>query len=231
VNTAGTAAVVRFNWPKYALVGVVVIAAVAAGPVVPPAAAAGVAATAALSVVSLAATWWVYDHRRVYDLIADSPPGGPWVAVHAGFDEATPRLARRLGRPAAVIALRHAGGASIDRAAHLRPAAGLPAEPGHLPLATGRAARVHLSFSAHEVRDPDATRALFAELARALRAGGRLVVTEHVVDPATVAVYGPGALHFRTRRHWLAVAAAAGLAPVAEDRLTPFVRRFTWERC
>jgi SAM-dependent methyltransferase len=232
--------VARFNWPKYAAAAglgaaaVYLVAGVGVAPLLAAGLVVGAGAGAVWTLTSVAATWWVYDHRRVYDLIAAPTPAqagpGPWVAVHAGFDDATPRLAARQGPPAAVIALRSDAGASIDRAARRFPAPGLPARPGALPLADGRAAAAYLSFAAHEVHGGPARAALFAGLARALRPGGRLVVTEHVLDPANLAVYGPGALHFRTRRTWLAGGAAAGLVLVDETRLSPFVRRFTWQR-
>ena len=38
--------------------------------------------------------------------------------------------------------------------------------------------------------------------------------------------YGPGGLHFLSRRTWLRTFAAAGLAVVGETSLTPWVRRF-----
>jgi hypothetical protein len=232
----GTARVVRFNWPKYALVAVLAITAggaVTAGAASPVVTGLAVVAMAGMvwSVVSLVVTWWVYDHRDIYGDAGGAAPEGPWVAVHAGFDDATPRLEDGPhGRPAAVLSLRTRGGASIDRAARIHPAPGLPARAGALPLADGRAARVHLTFAAHEVRDGDARTALFAGIARALRPGGDVVVTEHVLDTANLAAFGPGALHFRTRRTWLDLGAAAGLELVDESRLTPFVRRFTWRR-
>jgi hypothetical protein len=233
--THGVATVVRFNWPKYALAlalvpVAIVTALVGPGPRVTAAVTVVAALGAAWGLSSLVASWWVYDHADVYGRIAGDTPPGPWVAVHAGFDEATPRLAGDHSVPAAVVSLRTLAGASIDRAARLRPAPGTPARPAALPLAAGRAARLYLSFAAHEVRDPGERAALFAGAALALAPGGELVVTEHVIDAANLAVYGPGALHFRPRRTWLALGAGAGLHLVDEVRLTPFVRRFTWRR-
>jgi hypothetical protein len=234
----GTVKVMRFNWPKYALAAGTPVAAVAARLLgAAPAAILGLTivalAAAVWTVTSVAVTWWVYDHGDVYGVIADrstGAAGGPWVAVHAGFDDATARVAAVRGRPAAVLSLRSAAGASIDRAARAHPAPGVPVRAGRLPLAPGRTARLFLSFSAHEVRDRTDRAALFAAVAAALCPGGEVVMTEHVLDTANVAAYGPGALHFRTRRSWLRFAAAAGLDLVDERRLTPFVRSFTWRR-
>lgn len=238
----GTAQVVRFNWPKYVAAFVVLAAAVASTTVLdaPAVIAVPMVATAGLgafwTITSLAATWWAYDHHRVYErLSAGLSPVRRWASVHAGFDDATSQLAATIGHPpTAVIELQlhQSTSASLRRArAGQAAAAGaLGSRPEHLPVGDGALDTVFLTFAAHEVRDPGAQRALFAELRRALPAGGRLVVTEHLRDLANLAVYGPGAFHFQPARTWHRHAAEAGLVLVDDMPISPFVHRFTWQR-
>jgi SAM-dependent methyltransferase len=236
-TVTGTAVVVRFNWPKYAAVaGLLVAAGVAAmcgAPSLVAAALGGSGAFGALvTVSSLGATWWVYDHRKVYDVVpAGLGPVGRWASVHAGFDDATDRISAATGcLPVAVVELDTPARSSLRRARTVAPGSAVVAGPRALPLRSGALDTVFVTFAAHEVRDRGDQRALFIELRRVLAPGGRLVVTEHRRDLVNAAVYGPGALHFQRGGIWRARAAGAGLVPEHDDALTPFVHRVVWSR-
>jgi SAM-dependent methyltransferase len=234
----GTRQVVRFNWPKYGVVllaALGAIAAVVAGRSPLLIAVLLLVAVPGLvwSVTSLVATWWVYDHRDVYGAIAEGlGEVGEWANVHAGLDDGTPVLVAALAvQPAAVIELAVPPGPTLRRARDLQPStrpAGSAVD--RLPGADGSLDTVFVTFAAHEVRAVEDQRALFAELGRLLRPGGRLVLAEHVVDLPNLLVFGPAAFHFRAARVWRARAAEAGLVPVGVCRLTPFVRRLLWSR-
>jgi hypothetical protein len=171
-----TTKVIRFNWPKYLGAAAIAASALAAGAAGAPGWiryplwAAGVPG-AVWTLTSLAATWWVYEHRKVYErLTTDLPNVGNWSAVHAGFDDSVPVLRASIGRPPAAVAqIAIRPGASLRRARKLsqRPAAdGLPLTPGSLDS-------IFVTFAAHEVRGTGGQRALFTALQRALRPGGR----------------------------------------------------------
>lgn len=236
-RAAGTVKVVRFNWPKYLCVlAILAIAALASSagaprPVSSLLWAAGLLGLA-WTIASLAATWWVYDHRQVYEqLTTGLGEAGEWAVVHAGFDDSTPALRASIGHPPArVVELALRSGPSLRRARRLSQHHATGDSVGALPLDTASLDSVFVTFAAHEIRDLGAQRALFAELRRALRPSGRLVITEHPRDLANVAVYGPGALHFQPLATWNARAAEAGLSLDSDAAITPFVHRIVCRR-
>jgi SAM-dependent methyltransferase len=224
-----TAKVVRFNWPKYLLALALATAALVAGVAAAPAWIrcplwAACVPGACWTLTSLAATWWVYDHRKVYQrLTAGLPDAGDWAAVHAGFDDSTPALCAAIGRPPRTVAeIAIAPGPSLRRARGL--------SRDGFALRDSSLDSIFVTFAAHEVRDTARQRALFLALRQALKPGGRLIVTEHARDAANFAVYGPGALHFQPLATWYDRAAEAGLTVARRDRITPFVRRVVFQR-
>ena len=236
VSVAGTAKVVRFNWPKYAgalgLAGAAVLTSLIGAPA---ALRAMVWLPAALGCAwgasSLVATWWVYDHSNVYDHVAKGLGAvGEWATVHAGFDDATLALTACIGRPPAQVTEVAMHARSSLRRARGADAAGEPASSTGLRLHRDSLDTIFVTFAVHEVRGQQEQQALFEALRRALRAGGRLVVTEHLRDLANASVYGPGALHFQPAQVWRSRAAEAGFVAVSESNITPYVRRFTWTR-
>jgi SAM-dependent methyltransferase len=236
-SMTGTFKVVRFNWPQYLVAGVILAGALMSGmanlPLLLSDSLWGVCSLGLLwTVTSLAASWWVYDHSHVYgQLTSGLGDLGSWATVHAGFDDATATLRALLRRPpAAVVELAPRAGASLRRARR---------STGHLPsrsscstvaLATGSFDTIFVTFAAHEIRDLSAQRAMFAELYRALRCGGRLVITEHLRDLCNFAVYGPGTFHFQRAATWYRRSAEVGLLVESDLAITPFVHRMVWVR-
>jgi SAM-dependent methyltransferase len=234
---AGTVKVVRFNWPKYLAVLVILVTAAAASTARAPEIVSGPLWAIGIcggvwTATSLLATWWVYDHRRVYEHLATGlAEAGQWATVHAGFDDASRALGKSIGHPpVAEVEIMVQPGPSLRRARHLgrRPPTSHPVD--ELPLATTCLDSIFLTFAAHEIRDLDSQRGLFRELHRALRPGGRLVITEHARDLANFAVYGPGAFHFQPLATWVTRAAEAGLSPESDAAITPFVHRLVCRR-
>ncbi|MEV7213463.1 methyltransferase domain-containing protein [Kitasatospora cineracea] len=225
--------VVRYNWPLYAAGGLAAGAGLLLSRRLPRPAAglarAGAAAAAALLASSTAATWWVYDRSelRTFDWLAELLPAGPGehLVLSSGLDEASrPVAARWPQHPQTVVDLYDPvlmTEGSIRRARrHVPPAPGtLPGRHDRLPVATGSADTVLAVFAAHELRRTGDRHGLFAECARVLRPGGRLVLVEHLRDAANTAVYGPGAQHFFSRQDWLRAAAGAGLHLAAQRRI------------
>jgi SAM-dependent methyltransferase len=233
-----TVKVIRFNWPKYA--GALAIALAAAvstvlgGPSPVTAALWMVGVPGAVwAVSSVAATYWSYDRGNVYWRLADGLGDlGEWAAVHAGFDDSVPTLTSSIGRPpVAVATVAGPAGPSLRRARALTGQLARPPDhAGARSLAGLTADSIFVTFAAHEVRGLADQRALFGELRRALRPGGRLVITEHARDLANFAVYGPGAMHFQALATWFARAAEAGLSIESDTSITPFIHRLVCRR-
>ncbi|MFI5915811.1 class I SAM-dependent methyltransferase [Dactylosporangium sp. NPDC051541] len=229
-------AVIRYNWPKY----LIALLAVAAGLATPhPLVRTAAAGLAVWVAAGLAATWWVYDRSPLYrwTWATDLLPAPPerYVVLSTGLDEISATLAGRYPAGAATVVDLFdpaVSEASIRRArAHVPPASATVAgRPDRLPVPDASQDAVFAAFAAHEVRDSRQRQAVFAELARVLRPGGRLVLVEHCRDAANIAVYGPGAWHFYPRAEWLRLATGAGLARVRETTMTPLVRALVLAR-
>lgn len=241
----GVSRIVRFNWPLYvAGVGgaVVPVALAFSLPVAPGTRALlfGSAAAAAFWIVaSLIASWMVYDRSGLmtgeWIALAIGVAPRSWVAIHAGFDEITPALTGLFvgvhGRTLDIYDPARMTESSLARARNV--AVGARSEPANyarLPIASGSVDAVVLALSAHELRTHAARRTLFREVRRVLTPRGRVVVAEHLRDVANFAAFGPGVLHFHSRRSWLRCFEEAGLAVEREAAITPFVRTFVLAR-
>ena len=87
-----------------------------------------------------------------------------------------------------------------------------------------------LALSAHELRTHEGRCGLFAEVNRSLARDGRVVVAEHLRDVANFVAFGPGCLHFHSRRAWVRCFTSAGFSICDEFTITPFVRVFVLGR-
>jgi SAM-dependent methyltransferase len=242
----GLRQIVRFNWPFYAVATTVVIAA---GPVI-----ASLPVTIGIRALlysatglagfwiggSLAASWIVYDRSRLteWDWIRDALGFRPlaWLNIHAGLDESTPIVRRLLapsqGRVFDIFDPVDMTEPSIARARRLCrfPIDTEPVDFRCLPTPVGSVDAVFLLLSAHELRTDEARGALFAELHRVLRPAGRVIVAEHLRDCANFAAFGPGFLHFISRRTWTRAFARARFVIHTEFSITPFVHVFVLRR-
>jgi hypothetical protein len=241
----GVRQIVRFNWPFYALAVSVIAAAFlthrmdSSLPIRGLAfAAAGLASLWTMG--SLLASWTVYDRSPLMNGGWLSAALGlrprSWINIHAGLDETT-RFLQTLfpgahGRVFDIFEPAETMEPSIRRARRLGQAA-LASESvdfRHLPATDATTDAVMLLLSAHELRSDDTRCALLREVRRILTKRGRAIVAEHLRDAANFAAFGPGFLHFHSRRTWMRCFDRAGFAVHDEFSITPFVRVFVLEK-
>ncbi len=246
--TRGVRQIVRLNWPFYAAAIAVVVIAPLAIPRLPLQSWGRLPLYAATGLVamwlvaSLAASWIVYDRSRLmqWDWVLTALGFHPssWINLHAGLDESTPALRAifkeaggkvfdifdpvPMTEPSIVRAGVRAGKPEAERPERV--------DFRKLPVATGTVDAALLLLSAHELRTDEARTALFRELRRVLGPGGRVVVAEHLRDAANFFAFGPGFLHFHSRRTWTRCFARTRFDIHAEFPITPFVRVFVLRR-
>lgn len=189
---------------------------------------------------SLLVSWYVYDHAGVTRwqwLCSRIPaPLHRWANVHAGLDESTSELRRLFpGTEGSAIDIydpEEMSEPSIARARRIYPSAE-PFRRGKydaLPLPDKHCDAVFLLFSAHEVRAAAHRTLLLREAGRVLRKGGHVVLVEHLRDWNNFLAFGPGFLHFHSRRSWLRAIRDADLRTEQQARMTPFVECFVLRR-
>ena len=238
----GMLAIARFNWPMY--VAALSIALIAL---------AGLLASSALvaKVISALAlvgsAYFVFGSLGVSHLIYDRSDLYRWgwldrafqgakieraIFCHSGFDETSRELGARLGQTEWKI-LDHFDEtrmteASIRRARSLFPPTDgtLSAAYDHWPAADESADVVFALLAIHELRSDAERRGWFGEAHRCLARGGRVILVEHVRDIANFLAFGPGFLHFHSRRTWRRAWEPAGFLLADEFRVTPWVRVF-----
>jgi len=242
----GVRQIVRLNWPFYVVAACVVVgtelgaAGLRLNSGVRSALHGATALACAWMVASLAASWIVYDRSRLsrWEWIRETLACRPrtWLNVHSGFDESTPAVRRLFapstGRVFDIFDPVEMSEPSIIRARRLcRPA--VEAEPvdfHSLPAKDDSTDAAFLLLSAHELRSEAARASLFCELHRILTADGRVIVAEHLRDWANFAAFGPGFLHFFSRRTWIRSFARARFVIEREFSITPFIRVFVLRR-
>ena len=189
---------------------------------------------------SLLVSHYIYDRFPLYDLswLARSllQPPGRWVNIHAGLDEISNLLAALFpsaeGKVLDIYDPIEMTEPSIEQARRTTPASvqAIPADWRALPLPDNELDAVFLMFAAHELRRHEARVQLFRELARVLRDGGEVALVEHSRDWPNFLAFGPGFLHFFSKRAWRQAAEAAHLQVRTDFSLTPFVHVFIFRR-
>ncbi|RME77567.1 MAG: class I SAM-dependent methyltransferase [Chloroflexi bacterium] len=104
------------------------------------------------------------------------------------------------------------------------------AQPNRLPLPHQWVDAIFCDFSLHEITGQADRDALFAEFARILKPGGRLLVAEHGRDWRNFLAFGPGVLTFLPASVWEAHFKKAGLQVTHHERWRGLVHLWVVER-
>ena len=242
----GLLQIVRFNWPMY-VVGVLALVALTAILLMLPLPQIVAQALVVLSIpglfwmlMSLVASYWIYDRSRLcrWDWIAPLAPAfaRSLLNIHAGFDESSDALAELFPnaqlRVLDIFDEIEMSEPSIARARRYSPSRHVPegADFRKLNVDDNSADLVTLLLAAHEIREPKSRHAFFQELHRILASDGRIILAEHLRDLPNFLAFGPGFMHFHSRRTWRAALEASGLWVEKEFSITPFVRIFVIRR-
>lgn len=236
----GVLQIIRYNWSLYVLTFFAAMSCIAAGELVRSRAARAIAPLGVILIcwmaISLLASHYIYDRSKLYDFrwMLDRLPRQPntWMNIHCGLDQSShlllslfPNAERQIldifdpsemTEPSIARARRNNAAPTETFTANFRA----------LPASSGSCDAVFLIFAAHEIRKRSSRCEFFAEIARVLSARGTVVMIEHLRDLPNLAAFGPGFLHFQSRREWINLAASADLALVNEFSITPFVRVF-----
>jgi hypothetical protein len=236
----GMISVARFNWPFFAIAGVVLAVALAAlalapQPTVRMAAALAAAGCLWFFIGSLGVSHAVYDRSDLYRWAWLARALGGMrpesiILCHAGFDEVSPAL-EDVFPAARWQVLDHYDPAtmsepSIHRARRLFPPTAGTLAARHDAWPPAEADLVFGLLAIHELRSDDDRAAWFAQARRSLLPGGRIVIAEHVRDLANFAAFGPGFMHFHSVASWRRSWEISGLSPADTFRITPFIRIF-----
>jgi len=238
----GMLTILRFNWPFYLTAGVVLIAAMAAVaspiPTLWKLLGAGAAVGAGYFLfVSLGVSHWVYDRSDLsrFHWLNRALEGARRDRVlfcHSGFDDLSAMLRARL-QPDHWLALDHFDPeqmteASIRRARRICPlSAGTVSAPfDQWPVESSSVDLVFGLLAIHEFRPETERTRWFAQARRCLRPGGRVILAEHLRDPANFLAFGPGFLHFHSAASWRRCWEGAGFRTADEFRITPWIRVF-----
>lgn len=233
----GVLNIIRFNWHFY-LMAIPIVLFVAyvgwyfSGPVSWLHFAA--AALAALSImISLAASWYIYDRSNLYTLDwiegFDIPVPKHIANINAGFEETSALLQKRF--PDSVLDVydfydpkKHTE-ISIERAR-----SAYPSYPGTRLLDTDKTELeqgyydiIFLILAVHEIRDNRERTDFFSQLKGSLTPNGRIIIVEHQRDIANFVAFNIGFLHFHSPKTWNENFSSAGLKLLETKKLTPFL--------
>ena len=240
----GVLQILQFNSRQYLSAVTGILVATLVWPVLPPFGRLPLLLTVApvlfWTVSSLAVSHYVYDRFPLYDfrqiagLLARTPRR--WINIHSGWDESSKRLGEILpgssGQVVDIFDPRVMTETSIRRARRFShsPVGATAGSYNALPFGADSFDAAFSIFAAHELRRHEQRVRFFQEIARVLSPGGEFVLIEHVRDWWNFLAFGPGFLHFFSRRAWRTAASEAGLNFEVELAMTPFVHVFLLRR-
>jgi SAM-dependent methyltransferase len=240
-----TKLVVVFNWHFFLIAGIACVGGLVAIWLIPipwiqVIIGLGVAAAVYFLIVSVIASYFVYDHSDLYRLEKWPDRVIPVDAscatlVHAGFDPASRKLIKKYPNlqwsildffdPATTTET------SIRTARKLFPPiqGEIQIQVDQWPIADASHDVIFVISAAHEIRDDQARSAFFREASRCIKPSGRVVVIEQLRDLRNFLVFGAAVLHFLSYRTWQRSFHDGHLATVEEFWMSPWMKTFVLE--
>lgn len=233
----GVSQIVCFNWPFFAVALIAGVLALSLTPFLPESLQLWVEVAVALGglsvVLSLVASWYVYDLNDLYafNYWRDSHPERI-ANIHAGFDESSLPLQQKFPN-AAIDTYDFYDPAKHTEASIRRARARYPApvrttsiDSTHIPVGEATYDAVFLIFAAHEIRDDAERIAFFKELHRVTKPGASIYIVEHLLDWRNALVYSIGCLHFHSEATWKKTFEQSGWQIVDRTRPNAFVTSY-----
>jgi SAM-dependent methyltransferase len=97
---------------------------------------------------------------------------------------------------------------------------------GSIPLPDNSADIIFLLSAAHEIRTQGEKIQFLKECHRVCKAGGQVIMVEHLRDFPNFLAFTVGFTHFFSRRTWRRAFEGAGFSSFAETKFTPFMSVF-----
>lgn len=229
--------IIRFNWPFYMVVGLVLISLFYFKHTIPEPFQLLILWLTIFSIltiaVSLLVSFYVYDLSDLYKL--NWLPGSDnkkVLNIHAGFDETSGIIKRKFPKSDLTICdfynIHKHTEASIKRARIAYPplATTIQVSTEKLPFQDSLFDYSLVILSAHEIRDEKERVQFFKELNRVTKPTGQIFVTEHLRDLNNFLAYTVGFFHFHSKSDWLKTIKLANLVVKHECKTTPFITTF-----
>ncbi len=233
----GVGNIIRFNWPFYAVAGIVFIGLLFLQKILPETLRVliwlGIGFAFLTIFISLLVSYYIYDFTNLYQLNWLKPTtGNKALNINAGFDETSELIKQKF--PAINLTIcdfydpeKHTE-ASIKRARKIYPPSPetISVKTEKLPFEDHQFDWTLAILSAHEIRNEPERILFFQELQRVTKPAGKLYVLEHLRDPNNFLAYTIGFLHFHSKKTWIRTFKNAGLKIQEAKKVNPFITLF-----
>ena len=186
--------------------------------------------------VSLFASWYVYDHSRLYDfrwLNHDQEKHTLSILnVNAGFDETSSILEKLFGTERLSVydfydpALHTEVSIKRARKAYPPHPNTIAVSSNQLPSLDNTYDKIICFLSAHEIRNDSERENFFKELSRILKPDGSIYIVEHLRDTNNFLAYTIGFFHFHSEHTWRSTFENTGLQVIKHEKLNPLISLF-----